>query len=119
MLHSRLATPRPRGEGSAFRTVFTLASLIAMTVLAGCAATGPMVLTKDADRQLACVAVQWTPKEQIAGYCGRDNVYGLPNQACLVDGYRIVSPKPRDWNDEAAMVSLGHELYHALGARHD
>ena len=32
--------------------------------------------------------------------------------------YRIVSPKPRDWNDEAAMVSLGHELYHALGARH-
>jgi len=78
-----------------------------------------MVLTKDADRQLACVAVQWTPKEQIAGYCGRDNVYGLPNQACLVDGYMIISRKPTNWNDEAAMVSLGHELYHALGARHD
>ncbi len=78
-----------------------------------------MVLTKDADRQLACVAGQWSPKEQIAGYCGRDNVYGLPNQACLVDGYMIISRKPQGWNDEAAMVSLGHELYHALGARHD
>ncbi len=110
------ATPKP--AGGRLRTLLGAAALLAITVLAGCATGGPMKLTHDADRQLACVAVQWTPREQIVNYCGRDNVYGLPNQACLVDGYRIVSPKPRDWNDETAMISLGHELYHALGARH-
>jgi hypothetical protein len=89
-----------------------------LLVLCGCAA-GPMTLSRDADREMACVAVQWTPRDRIASICGRDNVYGLPNQACLVDGYLIVSPRPRDWNDETAMISLGHELYHALGAMHD
>ena len=103
----------------AVRNPVTLASLLAATVLSACTTVGPMTLSHDADKEMACVAVQWTPRDKIASICGRDNVYGLPNQACLVDGYRIVSPKPHDWNDETAMVSLGHELYHALGAMHN
>ncbi len=118
MLHVKLAAPRPTGRARVLRNLLSFASLLGVAVLTGCSSTGQMKLTRDADRQMACVAVQWTPRENIATYCGRDPVYGLANQACLVDGYRIVSAKPRDWNDEAAMVSLGHELYHALGAAH-
>ena len=116
MPNVKSAAPKP--ANGRLRTLARLASLLAVAVLTGCASVGPMALTRDADREMACVAVQWTPRDQIVNYCGRDNIYGLPNQACLMDGYRIVSPKPRDWNDETAMISLGHELYHALGARH-
>jgi hypothetical protein len=101
------------------RNVVTLGSLLAAVLLSACTTVGPMAMSRDADREMACVAVQWTPHDKIASICGRDNVYGLPNQACLVDGYRIVSSKPKDWNDETAMISLGHELYHALGAMHN
>jgi hypothetical protein len=103
------------------RSILQLATLC--LALSGCAVaptgSSPMQLTRDTDKQMACVAVQWTPREEIANYCGRDPVYGLSNQACLMNGYTIVSRKPKDWNDEAAMISLGHELYHALGAKHD
>ena len=101
------------------RNLLSLGSLLAVAALSACSTVGPMTMTHDADREMACVAVQWTPRDKIVSICGRDNVYGLPNQACLVDGYRIVSQKPRDWNDETAMVSLGHELFHALGAMHN
>lgn len=118
MLQVNLDAPKAIGNAAVFGKLLTFASLLAVSVLTGCTAAGPIKMSRDADREMACVAVQWTPRDQIVGYCGRDNVYGLPNQACLVDGYRIVSTKPKDWNDEAAMVSLGHELYHALGAMH-
>lgn len=31
----------------------------------------------------------------------------------------IISPTPKDFNDERALYILGHELLHALGAYHD
>ena len=110
---------KPKAPRKSLRRAVALGAVVAAAALTGCTSMGPMAMTRNADREMACVAVQWTQRDQIASICGRDNVYGLPNQACLVDGYRIVSQKPRDWNDETAMISLGHELFHALGAMHN
>ena len=119
MLNVKSATPRPANRAGHFRKLAGVASLLAVAVLTGCSTLAPMALTREADRETACVAVQWTPRDQILNYCERDSAYGRANQACLVDGYRIVSAKPGDWYDEAALASLGRELYHALGARHE
>ena len=96
-----------------------IASALALALVGGCALPGPLPMTRDADRQSACVSVRWSTPAQIIAACGLDPVSGRPNQACYLDGSIIVAPKPAGWGDEAALLSLGHELFHALGARHD
>lgn len=81
-------------------------------LLCGCA--GPLPMTRDADRMHVSIVVQWATPEQIATMCKSERSMG-----CLIGDQLIVTRKPTNWGDEAALLSLGHEVYHALGARHD
>ena len=79
---------------------------------------GPLETTKQPDKTAACMQFRWSTPEQIKATCGVDAFYGLSNQACLVNGYLYVGPKPAGFNDELALLSIGHEVLHALGAEH-
>ena len=93
--------------------------LVIFSVALVCACgKGPLETTKQPDKTAACMQFWWSTPEQIKATCGVDAFYGLSNQACLVNGYLYVGPKPRDFNDEAALLSIGHEAWHALGAEH-
>ncbi len=89
-----------------------------VVLLVSCERAGPLVDTKAADRTAACMSFVWSTPEQIREKCGTGQ-FGDSNQACLLNGYVYVGPKPAGFNDERALLSIGHETYHALGARHE
>ncbi len=100
-------------------TSATIASAAALVLpLCGCGTIGPLVDTSQPTRQWATVQVVWSTPAKIRQKCGAQRSSGLSNQACLINGYQIVARPCAGFNDETCMITLGHELYHALGGGH-
>ena len=87
-----------------------------LLLLAGCVA--PNAMTHDADRTNVVVRVKWSTPEQISALCGGSTPMWSV-QACWLDTGFIVMQKPRDFDDHERLETLGHEIFHGLGARHD
>lgn len=96
----------------------TLRPLPFLLLLAACDKAGPIVDTSGPTKTWATVEVVWSTPEEIRAKCGTQEWSGLSNQACLVNGYQIVVRPCAGFNDEACLLSLGHELLHTLGGRH-
>ena len=114
-----LPTPYPRCT-KIFSPDFVwvvLITFLLLLLLTGCERMGPIVDTKAADRTAACMSFFWSTPEVIASKCGT-GLFGEPNQACLIDGVVYVGPKPAGFNDERVLLSMGHEMLHALGGEH-
>lgn len=101
-------------QGAMFTTFIFGLALIAI-LLAGCA--GPTLMTHEADKTFACMAMEWSDQERINEECGYGHTTGLPVRACVV-GYRYIGPKPTDWGDEQSIFTVGHEFMHELGMEH-
>lgn len=84
-------------------------------------------LTHDSDATYTFVAVKWVDGVDAL----RDKCVAVPNriiEACahvVRDGKfadttscTIYAIKPRDFNDQILLVTLGHEFWHCLGATH-
>lgn len=64
-----------------------------------------------------CVQVQWVTPQKAADICKGGSACWFPSATGHHD--LIVATQPKDFNDEWALMILGHELFHALGAKHD
>lgn len=81
---------------------------VVLLLLCGCATPyTPPSLTR------ACVNVRWSSPDEIKAACG------VGNAGCwkLVEA-TIYTEKPDSFDDPKVHI-LGHELMHALGARHE
>ena len=67
---------------------------------------------------VAYVSVEWSTPGRIATECGPTPHAGLTVIACYKDG-RIIMRKIEGWNDHEGLETLGHEVLHALGGKHD
>lgn len=90
----------------------TVVAVVLAILLGGCSS---IPMTKAPDKDVIWVKVEWSSPEKIAAECGfsRDGVI-----ACFKDGYRIIMRMINGWNDESGICTLGHEVFHALGAEH-
>lgn len=66
---------------------------------------------------ITCVTVKFVKNEEemIARYGANGVFKGNPETSCGV----IIVPAPQNFNDGRALMILGHEVMHALGAYHD
>jgi hypothetical protein len=95
-------------------TMFIAGLALIVILIAGCA--GPNAMTREPDKVVASMVMEWSDQARITKECGYGS-NGLPVIACI-KGYRYIGPKPTDWGDERALLAIGHEFYHALGAEH-
>lgn len=71
----------------------------------------PLVMTKN----YATIRVYWKTEDEIVKFCGGGNACALP----VGEETYIYTVKPRSWNDSPRLRRLGHEVSHALGAKHE
>lgn len=98
-------------------TTSRLPIAVLLLALAGCGGVVP--LTREADKTTVCVDVRWTPQVRIADVCKAAGALIDTAGACLFQGRTIITRKPNNFADDGALIALGHELYHAMGAMHD
>lgn len=94
--------------------------LLLALVLAGCALPGgnqPDV-TQRATREAVLVIPNWQPKELVSLYCERGQTACSRRYMASEWTALITVPEPEDFNDINGLALLGHECWHALGARH-
>ena len=100
-------------EGQVLKA-FIVVGILVIMLLAGCGFAQPFV-TPPGDT--ACVHVRWTDQAEIQAYCPPGAT------ACATVGPRyqmqqIWTVKPLAFDDYDAVMRLGHEFLHSLGARH-
>lgn len=74
------------------------------------------------NRNLVTLKVQWGTEEQVRLWC--DGAVGCmkavqDEMGNYVGVPLVIVPKPANYNDKFAMIILGHEVLHVLGAYHD
>jgi hypothetical protein len=87
--------------------------LLPLLFLCGCAVDEPFVPTRDS----VLVRIEWG-EAAVRRVCPPGSVACATIASPDVPVSTIRAPKPRDWGDERAFCTLGHELGHSLGARH-
>lgn len=88
-------------------------------ILAGCALPGgnqPDV-TQRATREAVLIIPNWQPS--VGEFCG-SGLFGCTRRYIAGNQWTalITVPEPEDFNDINGLAMLGHECWHALGARH-
>jgi len=70
-------------------------------------------------RDTVTIRVQWVASEDEAarGLCQGGGGCYFKNSGDGPD--LIIAPKPKNFDDRRALLILGHEVFHALGATHD
>ena len=68
-------------------------------------------------KERVCVQVMWVTQERAAELCKGGGACWFPSATGNHD--LIVAQRPKDFNDTWYLMTLGHELYHAMGAQHD
>lgn len=91
------------------------AALLLAALLTGCATIDgePFVPTRDS----VMVRVVWG-EDAVRSVCPAGSIACATIASPNVPVSTIRAPKPRDWADERAFCTLGHELGHSLGGRH-
>ena len=78
----------------------------------------------EADRRAVYVKVEWQPDwDTVNKLCAKLINVPLPDDGVFLACYNsethtIYAVQPRNFNDERRLAILGHEFWHALGARH-
>lgn len=67
-------------------------------------------------RSMVTVSVEWMDEDQINDVCKRS--YRVNGCAIAGSPCRMYVTEPKDFNDRDALVVLGHEFFHCLGAQH-
>ncbi len=103
----------------------SIAAMITIT-LTGCAVMEtpqpqyyikPMSAALETTTNEAKFTVIWSNQSELLQYCGK-NVRGCVKN--MGGGFWVMyTRKPTDWQDITAMVVIGHEVMHVLGATHE
>ena len=103
-----------------------LGALVAVA-LGGCATMNQELSTsqihyweyKPPTRTEAKIRVIWVTGDDVVELClGGNRVTGCTFYDFASDISTLYITQPKDFNDTVALMRLGHEVYHAFGARH-